>query len=195
MYDPIFAPEADNTTYTREQRQQWRTPNTPSHPVIHLCHQVMGDFTLDPTADRARSVPAAHHITELDDCLSPHTSWPTVEGVHKIFMNPPFDKPHLFLSRLVHEMDKGGPESEAIVLLKIGTLANKGTGTIIRSCFDSICVWGAGYNKRMAFIDHRGFIKSGADFDTVLIYKGPNAKRFYEVFQHQGTVMGINCYT
>jgi hypothetical protein len=87
--------------YTAQERQCWRTPNTPQQPVLWLVAQALGgEIGLDPTADSARSVPAHKHITAAEDCLV--WPWRLPYGVPKTgFMNPQFDKPHRYLPALI----------------------------------------------------------------------------------------------
>jgi hypothetical protein len=188
-YTPRPAPTRKAQKYTAEQRQMWRTPNTPSQPVLQLVARALGgEIGLDPTADDARSVPAHWHITASENCLMPDVFWPGV-GV-TAFMNPPFDAPHLYLEELARHY-RPGLVCEAIALLKIGTLSNQKTGALIRENASAICCWGAGKVGRMAFIDHEGYAITGADFDTVLVYFGPNRARFSEVFSDWGMVAAV----
>jgi hypothetical protein len=158
--------------------------------VLWLVAQALGgDIDLDPTADDALSVPAFNHLTANNDCLE--YPWTQLLSVHQstVFINPPFDAPHLYLERLVNYrcMIEG-----AIALLKVGTLANKKTGALIREGASAVCVWGAGKVGRMAFIDHEGYQVSGADFDTCLVYFGNDPSLFLEVFTDWGLCMRID---
>ncbi len=160
----------------------WRTPNTAEQPILDLVTQVLQGIGLDPTADNAKQVSAQKHFTQADNCLS--QSW---EGSGSAFMNPPFSKPLPFIQKLIQEYQQGHI-SEAIALLKAGTLHNKGTGTIIWSSASAICHWGGGKARRIAFLNADGISEYGADFDCVLVYWGAHRERFKEVFQAYGNV-------
>lgn len=170
--------------YTKAERNCWKTPNTPDQPVISLVQQALGGtIGLDPTADDARSVPANRHITAAEDCFT--TGWDCQPST--AFMNPPYDKPHLYLARLVQAIE-GGEVGEAIALCKLGVLANQKSGAIIKDSCAAFCIWGAGTGPRMGFVDADGYQVTGADFDTVLIYWGSQVKRFARVFKAWGAV-------
>jgi hypothetical protein len=106
-------------------------------------------------------------------------------------MNPPFDAPHLYLDALVRNVIVGNI-TDAIALLKLGTLANQKTGRIIRENANCLCVWGAGKEKahgRMAFIDCDGIAIRGSDFDVELVHFGSNPHRFKATFLDYGTIL------
>ena len=58
-------------------------------------------------------------------------------------MNPPYDRPHLYLERLVQAV-KDDEVRGAIALCKIGVLANQKSGQLIKDTCDAFCIWGAG---------------------------------------------------
>ena len=192
-YTPTHCPVIRKARkYTAQERQCWRTPNTPDQPVLWLVAQALGgEIGLDPTADDARSVPAHWHITRDQNCLV--TPWYRVGAPKTAFMNPEFCAPHLFVDRLCDELH-GGNITEAIALLKIGTLANQKTGAMIAHYAEAICCWSAGKpkaNGRIAFIDADGNQVRGGDFDSCLVYFGPRYARFLEVFSDYGLVSEV----
>lgn len=178
--------------YTAQERQCWRTPNTPEQPVLWLVAQALGgEIGLDPTADDARSVPAHHHITSAQNCLV--TPWYQAGAPKNAFMNPQFDAPHLYLERLI-DQHLFCNISEAIALLKIGALANQKTGAMIANHAAAVCCWGAGKpkaNGRIAFIDCDGNQVRGGDFDSCLVYFGRQRGRFLQVFADYGLVSKV----
>ena len=189
-YTPIAAPRRKARKYTSEERQRWRTPNTPEQPVLWLVAQALGgEIGLDPTADDARSVPAHRHITRAQNCLVTPWALPHLPA-YTAFTNPEFGTPHLFMERLVDQL-KIGNITEAIALLKTGTLHNQKSGAIIKANASAVCHWGAGKVGRMGFIDCDGYQVQGADFDTVLVYFGTAPALFCEVFDDWGMVSTI----
>lgn len=189
-YSPRPCPVGKARKYTAEERQQWRTPNTPEQPVLWLVALALGgEIGLDPTADDACSVPAYRHITAADNCLG--IAWTLPQSAPQTaFMNCPFDQPHLYLDALANNIITGHI-TEAVALLKIGTLSNQKTGSLIRHFASSACLWGAGKeqaNGRMAFIDCDGRAIKGSDFDTVLVHFG-RSPMFRHTFRDYGTII------
>jgi len=163
----------------------WRTPNTNEHPIIDLCNKTFscGYIDLDPVSDLNKSVKAKQHYTEEDNCL--RLDW----LAETVFMNPPFSNPLPFVKKLVEQHQYKANVYEAIGLFKIGVLANKGTGSVIRNSAKSICIWGAGKSSRIAFLNQDGEPIKGADFDCCLIYWGYNAINFDYTFSKYGTIL------
>ena len=185
-YYPVKAAKATLSkkpnNYTKEQRQCWKTPNTKEQPVLYLVSELFGgQITLDPTSDDYKSVPANFHFTKDDDCLK--KDWNVSDQV-KVFMNCPFDKPHLYIEKLFNEYNCGKID-EAVLLLKAGTIHNKKSGYFL-SYATAFCHWGK--KGRMAFIDHLGYQVKGADFDTLLVYFGNNIQLFKDLFEDYGTI-------
>jgi hypothetical protein len=191
-YTPTIAPRRKARKYTSEERQCWRTPNTPDQPVLHLVARALGgEIGIDVTADADRSVPAQHHITKAMDCTS-LLSWPMTTRNFTAFMNPPFENPHVYLDMLRRSMDpEFGVVTQSIALLKTGTLHNQKSGAIIKANASAVCHWGAGKVGRMGFIDCDGYQVTGADFDTVLVYFGKDPFLFCQVFEHYGLVSKV----
>lgn len=159
------------------------TPNTQDQPILDLVLKAMGNIDLDPCSNDAKTVPAANHFTATDNGL-------TKQWDGKVFLNPPYSKPVFFLKHLAMNIDLGYT-TEAIALLKIGTVNNKGTGKIIEKYATAFCFWGAGKTERsrIGFVNQDGEQRNGADFDCVLVYFGANFSRFREIFKPYGHVM------
>ena len=194
-YTPQAVPRAAKKDYTPQQRQAFRTPNTPDQPVLMLAAYALGGaIDVDCTADDALSVPAKLHITAACDFLRPVLT--AVEGEvcrwndggNAAFMNPPFGNPKPFVERLLQAHQLGVIDS-SIMLLKSGCIHNKGTGTLIRNHSQAVCFWGAGKASRLAFLDHEGEQVVGADFDCIFVYTGLDRYRFAGIFQDYGTVL------
>jgi phage N-6-adenine-methyltransferase len=151
----------------------WQTPDTQEQPVLSLVSTVFeGCIGIDPTADEEKRINAMHHMTRRDNCLQ--QSW---AGTGAVFMNPPFSQPFPFVKKLTDELQTGHI-TEAILLLKQGTLSNKGTGELLASAVK--CFW----RGRLAYINPQtGEAVRGADFDSVFLYFGPNVGKFVEVFR------------
>lgn len=155
------------------QSDCWQTPNTREQPILSLVADVFdGRIGLDPTSDEGKRVDARYHFTKADDCLK--QTW---GGLGAVFMNPPFSKPLPFVTKLVEEFHLGHTP-EAILLLKAGTVGNKGTGPLLAP--GAKCFW----YGRVWYIDPgTGKPAIGTDFDSVLIYFGANVKNFADVFK------------
>lgn len=164
----------------------WRTPDTTQHPILTICEKVfnIGKIDLDPTADYLKLVRASQHYTEKEDCLK--QTWSACNA----FMNPPFSNPYPFISKLALEYSQAHIQ-EAIILAKLGVLANKGTGSIIRNTSKSVCIWGAGKSSRIAFLNEKGDAVKGADFDCCLIYFGSDSTNFCRVCRNFGLVVNL----
>lgn len=102
---------------------EWLTPGW----LIERVERVLGEIDGDVAAEPGRSVPARWHFTAEDDALS-LASWANPVGPgeddpdgatgrpSRIWMNPPWDKAHLFVRRLLIEVDEGRV-AQALVLL------------------------------------------------------------------------------
>lgn len=150
----------------------WQTPDAEPQPILSLVADVFGgQIGLDPTADEGKRVNALHHFTKTDNCLI--QSW---AGLGATFMNPPFSTPLPFVKKLVEEFNQGNIP-EAILLLKAGTVSNKGTGPLLAP--GTKCFW----YGRVYYVElSTGTPAIGTDFDSVLIYFGKNVKKFADVF-------------
>lgn len=194
-YTPQSAPRAAKKDYTPQQRQAFRTPNTPDQPVLMLAAYALGGaIDIDCTADDGLSVPAKFHVTADCDFLRPSITavegevYRWEDGGNTAFMNPPFSCPLPFVHYLF-QAHRLGVVDASVQLLKSGCIHNKGTGTLIRNYAQAVCFWGAGKASRLAFLDHEGEQVVGADFDTIFVYTGAERYRFASIFQGYGTVL------
>ena len=167
------------------------TPNTTDQPVIQLVKAVISEIDLDPCTDSRSIVPASVRWTIADDCLS-QTDWRYNQNPSRVFMNPPFSNPSPFLKALVDQFEKGNV-SEAIVLLKLGTLANRGTGKILKRAANTVCIWGC-ESGRLAFFAHNEEREEleqrfGADFDCCLVGINADKGKFDYHFSNYGNVL------
>lgn len=163
---------------------RWKTPNTEAHPIITLVLKVMGEIDLDPTADSAKAnIPAHQHYSVEDNSLLESNEW-----AGKVYMNPPFSNPLPFVNRLCMEYEQQNI-AEAIVLVKAGTVHNKGTGSLFRLHASAFCFWGAGLSTRIAYLNEDDVPTPGADFDCSLVYLGGNPKLFKNVFSDYGNCL------
>jgi len=172
------------------------TPNTPEQPILELVEKVIGGIDLDPCTDHRSLVDARTKWTITDDCLTKEDwRYYSVTGekvASSVFMNPPFSNPLPFLEALVNQY-KRHHITQAIVLLKLGTLSNRGTGRIIKDFASAVCIWGC-TTGRIAFMTYdydsgQLYQKFGADFDCCLIYFGDNRAMFDSVFSDYGNVL------
>lgn len=141
---------------------------TPPH-VLDLVVELFGAIDLDPCAESDRSVPAARHFTAAEDGLA-H------EWHGRVFLNPPYGKTiGLWMAKLRYEFAQRRV-TEAIALVP----AKPDTDW-----------WAALDGEWMCFVHGRlRFANSstGAPFPSVLVYLGPDAHRFTEVFRALGDV-------
>lgn len=158
----------------------WKTPNQPNQPIVDLVLKVLGAIDLDPTSDDSGHIPAAKYYTSFYSCF-----WPSNEWYGRVYMNPPFSNPKPFVQRLCEEY-ANAHITEAIALLKSGTIHNKGTGSLIADYATAMCFWGAGRNSRIAFLNEDNEAIAGADFDCTLVYFGSNPQKFVNTFAPYG---------
>lgn len=95
---------------------------TPDRYFPAIAHILGGQIGLDPTADPTKRVPALHHITEADNCLT--IDWGPFLAVHPTsFLNPPYSDSGLYLNRLAQYLRSGECEL-AVTLTLQGALCN-----------------------------------------------------------------------
>ncbi|MGW9111836.1 hypothetical protein [Microbacterium sp. NPDC055683] len=93
---------------------------TPAH-IVERVVACLGGVDLDPAADPEHSVPAARHVTAVDDGLA-QANWANEDGSpSSVFLNPPFnggsnDGPSTWTRRLVTEWE-AGHVSRALLLV------------------------------------------------------------------------------
>ena len=165
---------------------EWYTPKAKIDKVI----EVFGEIDLDPTAAPHNPVGATYYLTQSDNCLT--TNW-VMESEEfdfrhvpkRIYMNPPYSRPELFLGRLCEYLNLY-PEASAITLTKEGTLCNIETQKLFKLGCHAICL----PEGRIKFFNPCKQSNS-PNFDTVWGYWGNTQylDKFIEVFSNQGLVL------
>jgi hypothetical protein len=145
-------------------------------PWIDRVVQALGHIDLDPTADEAESIPARHHITVEQDCLT--TPWMQfLPSCGTAFMNPPYSDSKPFLDRWAFYLE-AGILLEGITLTLSGVIHNKRTQPIV-----------AKYAKAVAFPFGRINFDNGGksnDRDVCFILWGDTSdgiERFRDAFK------------
>jgi len=160
----------------------WRTPNTRDQPIVQLVTEALGgEIWCDPCSDAGHHIPARVHYNSSDSGLAARNLWRKT-----VFINPPFSNPLEWVDKCCDSIARGDC-SQAIMLLKAGTLSNQGTGELIKKFASGICHW----RGRINFLNDNGIAVKGSDFDCALIYFGDRFDRFQEVFETFGTVSFI----
>ncbi|MEV8219744.1 DNA N-6-adenine-methyltransferase [Microbacterium sp. NPDC077391] len=162
------------------ETQEWLTPWRIVEGVIHVLGQIDGD----PCAEPGRRIPASWHMTEEHDAL--RHPWANPDGTPaQVFVNPPWDRAHLFVRRLLAEHDAGRVE-QAVILLP-ARLGSDYVSALTARGFPRVELAG-----RLRFEPGRGATRTGrgeAHFASMLIGVGVPAQRMYEVFGDQGVVV------
>jgi len=160
----------------------WRTPNTRDQPIVQLVTEALGgEIWCDPCSDPGHHIPARVHYNSSDSGLNARNLW-----TRTVFINPPFSNPLEWVDKCCDSIARGDC-SQAIMLLKAGTLSNQGTGELINKFASGICHW----RGRINFLNDNGIAVKGSDFDCVLVYFGDRFDRFQETFETFGTVSFI----
>ena len=160
----------------------WRTPNTVDQPIVNLVTEALGgEIYCDPCSDAGHRIPARLHYNSSDSGLNARNLWRKT-----VFINPPFSDPLPWVDKCCTSIARGDC-SQAIMLLKAGTLSNQGTGELINKYASGICHW----RGRIHFLNDNGIAVKGSDFDCVLVYFGDRFDRFQETFETFGTVSFI----
>jgi phage N-6-adenine-methyltransferase len=166
---------------------EWYTPKS----KIDLVIEVFGEIELDPTAAPNNPVGATYYITQSDNCLT--TDWSIEDDKFhyipkKIYMNPPYSRPELFLGRLREYLSRY-PDASAITLTKEGTLFNVSTQKLFKLGCRTICL----PEGRIKFFNPCKQSNS-PNFDTVWGYWGDTQylDKFIEVFKNQGLVLKLD---
>ncbi|NJO60323.1 MAG: ASCH domain-containing protein [Richelia sp. RM2_1_2] len=147
----------------------WYTPP----PIVELVIKVLEEITLDPCADDGRHIPAALHYTANDDGVAKEWSG-------KVYMNPPFSHPGVWMKKLQAEMESGRVRS-AIALLPAATDTNW-LSPVLKT--QPVCFW----KGRIKFLGEDYQLKNAARQSHVLVYWGENWQWFKEVFEPHGFV-------
>ncbi|MEM7555211.1 MAG: DNA N-6-adenine-methyltransferase [Cyanobacteria bacterium P01_A01_bin.84] len=145
---------------------------TPPH-IFELVVQVLGQIDLDPCADDGKHLEAKKHYTIIDDGL-------TQEWEGKVYMNPPFSHPGLWMKKVQAEMESGRV-TEAIALVPAAT-DTRWLSPILKS--QPVCFW----TGRIKFLDKDYKPKNAARQSHVLVYWGKNWHHFKDVFEPHGFV-------
>lgn len=156
------------------------TTDTDRYPLIRTVTSFFGEIGLDPTSNPQKSVPARHHFTKEDDCLS--QNW---DGLGPVFMNPPYSICLPFLDKALQEYHLGHVP-EAIFLILCTTASNRKVGPLLRSGCSAFCL----VHGRPPFRFGQGS-KKGTNgtltVPSVMFYAGPRPDEFCEHFMRLGT--------
>lgn len=156
------------------------TTDTSLYPLITTVTSFYGGIGLDPTSNPEKSIPARHHFTKEDDCLS--RSW---EGLGPVFMNPPYRTSHPFLDKALQEYHQGHTP-EVILLIICTTASNKKIGPLLRASCSAFCL----IHGRPPFRFGKGSKKGSSGTLTVpsvMFYAGQRPNEFCEHFMRLGT--------
>lgn len=153
------------------------TPQT----ILDRVVQCLGVIDLDPCADPKKIIPAQNHYTFDGDGLSK-------EWHGKIFMNPPYSKPALWVDKLQQEYEQERL-TEAIALLPAST-DTKWLSPLLRS--NLCCFW----KGRIRFIDGATYqpAKHSARESHVLVYWGSRFERFIDSFQDVASFPNVQVF-
>lgn len=162
------------------ETQEWLTPVDIIDRVTHTLTRIDGD----PCAEPGRRIPASWHLTEDDDALT--RSWANPDGTSsRLFINPPWDRAHLFVRHLLREHDAGRVE-QAVVLLP-ARLGSEYVAALTARGFPRVELTG-----RLRFEPGRGATVAGrgeAHFASMLIGVGVTAETMHAAFGDAGVVM------
>lgn len=177
----------------RSATDEWLTPLW----LIERVQRALGGIDGDVAAEPGRSTPARWHLTAEDDALSvdswanspePRTSDAVTDvgrSPSRIWMNPPWDKAHLFVRRLLREVD-GGRVSHAVVLLP-ARLGAEYITELTKRGYPRVELTG-----RLRFEPGRGAAPTArgeAPFTSMLIGVGIEASVMHEEFHDVGVVV------
>jgi hypothetical protein len=160
---------------------------TPDYLTQHIL-SVLGTVDLDPTAERAKSFPATHHLTRYNNCLT--TDWtPLILANGTVYMNSPFSDSRPFLERLAHYQRLGKIRS-AITVTLAGALSNQSTQPLFAESSTAVCL----PRGRINFTNLESLSKAPSNMHDVAIalwgYR-PDLDLFVEVFSRVGLIMYV----
>ncbi|MDP3951161.1 DNA N-6-adenine-methyltransferase [Microbacterium sp.] len=162
------------------ETQEWLTPWSIVEGVV----RALGCIDGDPCAEPGRRIPASWHLTEDDDAL--RRSWENPDGTaSRVFLNPPWDRAHQFVRRLLAEHD-GGHVEQAVVLLPARLGSDYVTALTVRG-YPRVELTG-----RLKFEPGRGATRTGrgeAHFASMLVGVGVALEAMHEAFGDQGVVV------
>lgn len=169
---------------------EWLTPLW----LMERVQRVLGGIDGDVAAEPGRGVPARWHLTATEDALSVD-SWANTPGPggvadevassSRIWMNPPWDKAHVFVRRLLREVD-AGHVSHAIILLP-ARLGAEYITVLTKRGYPRVELTG-----RLRFEPGRGAAPTArgeAPFSSMLVGVGIEASVMYEEFHDVGIVV------
>lgn len=160
---------------------EWLTPLW----LVARVERLLGQIDGDPCAEPGRRVSARWHLTEEDDALSV-PRWGNADGsASRIFMNPPWDRAHLFVRRLLREVDAGHVR-EAVVLLP-ARLGSEYVQSLTSRGYPRVELTG-----RMQYDPGRGAVLGGrgeAHFASMLIGVNVEVSAMHSEFRDVGTVL------
>jgi len=146
-------------------RQNWKTPPK----IIRPTEAVLRVIDLDPCSPTVPNIPARKFFTKEINAL--RRLW-----FGRIFMNPPYKNCIWWIKKILREY-RAGRVTEAIILVAARTETK--AFHLLRSfpmCF---------IKGRLKFSGS----KNTATFPSVVIYLGPNTRKFHQEFKHLGVVM------
>jgi len=144
--------------------------------VLAIAKRALGGIIdLDPCADPKRRVPARRHFTLVDDGLS--EPW-----YGTVWLNPPYSDTTAWLRQL-HVYLTAGKVTQAIALLPVSVLGNKGAVPIINDACTAYTV----LEGRLTFLDQEYKPHKGAlAMSSVLLYFGAEPDRFLSLTMEYG---------
>jgi hypothetical protein len=156
----------DTTATDERYTPQW---------VLTLVKRIMGEIDLDPCADPQKRVPAKQHFTLDDDGLE--QGW-----AGRVFLNPPSSKTSDWVKHLcvyVH----AGAVTEAVVLVPVVSLSNKGFALLMKGTATCFCLMG----RNLSFLDQNyKALGEASPFPFALVYIGRNTQHFIDVTYDYG---------
>lgn len=171
--------EIDDFVDSKESDEAYTT-DTPRYPIISTVSSFFGGIGLDPTSNPEKSVPARHHFTRDDDCLS--QSW---AGLGPVFMNPPYSQALPFLEKASQEY-QAGHVPEVIFLILCTTATNRRVGPLLRAHCSACCLLHGRPPFRFG-VGHKKGTSGTLTVPSVIFYAGPRAAAFCEQFMRLGT--------
>ena len=156
------------------------TTDSDKYPLIRTVTSFYGQIGLDPTSNPEKSIPARHHFTKEDDCLS--RSW---NGLGPVFMNPPYSTCHPFLDKALQEFHKGHVP-EVIFLILCTTATSKRVGPLLRSGCSALCFVHGRPPYRFGYGARRDTFGT-LTVPNVMFYAGSRSSEFCEHFTRLGT--------
>ena len=156
------------------------TTDTARYPIVSTVRSFFGEIGLDPTSNPEKSIPARHHFTKEDDCLS--RNW---DGLGPVFMNPPYSNAVPFLDKALQEYHLGHIP-EAIFLILCTTASTRSGGPLLRSGCSAFCLIHGRPSFRFGYGKREGTY-GNLTVPSVMFYAGRRPDEFCEHFMRLGT--------